>query len=300
MDFDLSLSFDTSDYLNPQLYMLVDTMKDKIPEDTVLHITTNRPDSDATLKYIQKYIKTKIYKKPPFWSLKSRCQYMFHAFEVETDKEWLIKLENDILILKHLNEFDKVLKKYTDVVIAPENRRIIKNDNMERRIWRNIYTRLNVELPEWKMKFVEGGEEGMPLFNTGIVAIKSKHLDYVNKEWIPKIQMCEEWIQYGIHPNEFAFTAMVEGAGWKWKRLPDNFNFNPIGKFRKGDFPSTELRDKCKLPKGCVIFHYHRFPWLKHMAKFNPNVQEIIERHSEYIPDEIWSIPSERFMEKYK
>ena len=35
MSFDLTISFDKAEYLNPQLYMMVDTLRDNIPDDTI-------------------------------------------------------------------------------------------------------------------------------------------------------------------------------------------------------------------------------------------------------------------------
>lgn len=298
MTFDLSISFDTTEYLTPQIYLLVDTLKKNLPEDTLLHVTTNRSDNDSVLKFIKSNIYSRIYKKAPLHILKSRCSYLMHSFEIKTNADWVIKMDIDIFALKHLKEFEKILKPRSDIVIPPENRRIIKNDNLEGRIWRTIYNRLNVKLPEWKMTFVENGEEGMPLFNTGIIAVRSEYLDDINRHWIPMTQMAEDWIQYGVHPNEFAMTALIEYMGWKWKYLHKSFNWNPIGNCRKGEFPSIELQENCKIPKSVSLLHYHKPQWLNHLCKSNPRIKGIVERNKKYIPSDWWNLPIKQFIER--
>jgi len=301
MSFDLTISFDKAEYLNPQLHMMVDTLKHNIPKDTILHITTNRPDDDKILKWISKQVPVKIYKKEPFKDLKSRCQYMFHCFEIETDKEWVIKTEIDVLFLQNLKKFNRTLDDDTDIVIQSENRRIINNDTLETRIWRNIYRAMKIKMPGIKIPYVENKEIGRPLLATGVVCVKSKHLDYINKRWVPLTKICENWIDYGIHPNEFAFTGLIFDAvdkkDWTFKILNNKYNFNPIGHFRLGQFPSTYLIDNCKLPSDTVVFDYHRPQWLRHVAKFNKNIDEIILRNIECIPEGWWGLDSGEFVE---
>lgn len=297
MSFDLCMAFDEAKYLDPQIYMLVDTLKNNIPEDCILHINTNRSDDDKLLKYIHKCLGTKIYKKPPFKDLKSRCQYMFHAFEVETDKDWIIKIEGDLLILRHLSEFDKLLQSKYDLIIEPENRKIF-TDNIESRLWRIIYKNLNIDMPTEKIMFRENKEYGLPLYGTGLVCVKRRHLDIINKRWVELTKQCERWIDYNIHPNEFAFTAMTFDEKWKTLLYPPRYKFNPIGHFRKGNFPSVELIDNCKLPEDTIIFDYHRPEWLMHIANHNDNINNIVKRNKEYIPEEWWNLGSNFFMER--
>jgi len=298
MSFDLTLAFDGAEYLNPQTYMMIDTLKKNIPKDTILHITTDRDDNDELIQWIKQQIPTKIYKKPSFEDLKSRCQYMFRCFEIETDKDWVIKLENDILILRHLNRFKKTLDNEFDIILQSENRRIIPNDNLETRIWRNIYKAMNIKLPDIRLPYVENDEVGRPLLATGIVCVQSKHLDYINDNWVPLTRVCEKWIQLGIHPNEFAFSGLIFKAGWDFKLFNIRYNFNPIGHFRSAPFPCTELINNCVIPNDIVILNWHRWQWLKQLMKVNPKIKEIVERNKEYIPDDVWNTPFEMYHEK--
>jgi hypothetical protein len=298
MSFDLTISFDTAEYLNPQLYMMVDTLKENIPKDCILHITTNRPDDDPVINWIKRQVPIKIYKKPPFKDLKSRCQYMFHCFEVETDKDWVIKTEIDVLFLRKLREFNKTLDKEFDIILQSENRRVIPNNDMELRVWRNIYRAMDIKLPNIRLPYVENKEVGMPLLATGVVCVQSKHLDTINKRWIPLTKICEKWIDFGIHPNEFAFTGMIFDEEWDFKLFNRRYNFNPIGHFRKGEFPSTELIENCRLPSDIIVFDYHRPQWLKHVSRYNPKIEDIILRNVEYIPDEWWGLSNLEFVEK--
>jgi len=297
--FDLTISFDKAEYLNPQLYMMIDTLKNNIPKDTVLHINTNRNDDDPVLKWIQDQVPTKIYKKDSFKILKSRCQFMFHCFEIDTDKDWVIKTEIDVLFLKHLREFWKTLDNNFDIILQMENRKIFSNA-MEDRLWRIIYKSMHIDLPDIKLPYVENKEIGRPILATGVVCVKSKHLPYINRYWVPLTKICENWIHLNIHPNEFAFTGLIFNAGWDFKLFNDRFNFNPIGHFRKGDFPSTELIENCKLPEDTVVFDYHRPQWLMHVAKYNPNIMDIVERNKEYIPADWWDLDSNIFSERRK
>jgi len=295
-EFDVSISFNKTEYLNPQLYLLFDSMKDKLPKNTIVHIVTDRDKDDKVLKWICKRIPTKIYNKEEP-DLKSRCRYMFHCFSVETDKDWLLKIEADILCLRHLREFHKILEEDTDVIIQMENRRIIPDDTMETRVWRNIYRGMGVKLPEIRLPYVEGNEKGRPLFNTGVVMVQSKHLPYINKRWHDMIRIAERWIDIGIHPNEMSLTALIFGADWTFKLLNKRFNFNPIGHYRKGEFPSTELVDNCKLQSDIVLLHYHRFPWLKKLCFDNRNVLEIVDRNLEHIEEKWWDSDFKDFTE---
>jgi hypothetical protein len=146
----------------------------------------------------------------------------------------------------------------------------------------------------------ENNEKGLPLYGTGLVCVKSKHLDTINKRWIPLTKQCEKWIQFNIHPNEFAFTAMAFDEGWNTFLYPSKYKFNPIGHFRKGDFPSTILVEDCKLPEDTVIFDYHRPEWLMHVAKYNQEINDIIKRNKEYIPEDWWKLTSKDFQEDMK
>jgi len=298
MTFDITIAFDDAEYLNPQLYMMVDTLKNNIPDGCVLHVVTNRPKDDKILKHIQQTVPTETYyndgKKTEH--LKSRCKYMFNCFDIQTDKEWVMKIEADILILKNLNEFDKILKPEYNLVIEPENRKIY-SDAIATKLWRLIYRTLKIKQPKDKIVYRENNESGLPLYGTGIVCVKSKHLDTINKRWIPMTKICEDWMQFNIHPNEFAFTAMAYDEGWNTYLYPDTYKFNPIGHFRKGEFPSTDLVENCKLPEETVVFDYHRPEWLMHVAKYNEDICNIIQRNEKYIPDSWWGLSTDDFQE---
>jgi hypothetical protein len=299
-NFDLTISFDKAEYLNPQLYMLVDTLKDNIPSNTILHITTNRSKDDSIIQYITESINTKVYYKEPFKDLKSRCQYMFHCFEIETNKPWVVKLESDFLILKHLSCLDTILKDDLDIVVEPENRKIF-DDTTANRLWRIIYKAMDIEMPKFFLQFRENKERGLPLFGTGLICIKSEHIKKLNERWIPLTKICEQWIDYNIHPNEMAFTGIILDEGWNWAVYNDKYKFNPIGHFRKGEFPSTDLIDNCKLPDDTIILDYHRFPWLLHIAKYNENIRNIVQRNKQFIPHDIWDMSFKTFQEgKYE
>lgn len=305
MSFDLTISFDKAEYLNPQLYMFVDTLKDNIPDDTILHIVTNRSEDNELIQWIQQQIPTKIYNNNGENTdhLKSRCKYMFNCFEVETDKSWLIKMEADMVILKHLDAFEEIIQHEggihgCDIILEPENRKIF-NDISAHRLWRIIYNAMGMKYPrDTFIEFRENREIGLPLFGTGLIIVNSKHLDTINKRWVPLTKICEKWIDLNIHPNEFAFTGMIFDEGWKWWTYDAKYKFNPIGHFRKGSFPSTELIDNCKLPDDTIIFDYHRPEWLMHVAKYNPQIMKIIEKNKQYIPNDWWQLTSDKFMEK--
>lgn len=298
MSFDLTIAFDKTEYLDPQIYMYIDTLKDNIPKDCILHITTNRDRDDKILKWIEKQIPCKIYIKPHIKELKSRCRYLIRAFEIETDKEWIIKTDLDILFLNKVKRFNKLLEDDVDVAIQSENRRIITNDDLELRIWRNIYRAMGIKLPNIKIPYVEDKQEGLPLLNTGVVCIRSKFLDVLKERWIPLTKICEKWIDYGIHPNEFAFTGITFDEGWNIRLFNKKYNFNPIGHFRKGEFPSIELNENCKLQSDIILLHYHKPQWLLHLGKSNNNINDIIERHKKYIPKDWWDLDLNTFLEK--
>jgi hypothetical protein len=62
-----------------------------------------------------------------------------------------------------------------DIFVAPENRRIIKNDAEEYKIWHRMYHAMNVPLPTEKIAFTEDKEEyGLPLYGIGLISMKSK------------------------------------------------------------------------------------------------------------------------------
>jgi len=297
MSFDLTIAFDKAEYLNPQLYMFVDTLKDNIPEDTVLHVVTNRRDDNPVLKYISKNIHTKIYKKEKTDELKSRCRYMLNCFDIETDKPWVIKMESDMLVLKHLSAFDYLTDLEIDLFIEPENRRIFYGAQ-EQRLWRNIYKSMGIKKPDFTIQFRENKELGLPLYGTGLFGVKSNRLEIIKDRWPKLTKLCEPWLDYNTHPNEQAFTGMTIDEDWETVIYDAKFKFNPIGHFRKGDFPSSELIDDCVLPEDTVIFDYHRPEWLMHVAKYNKNIGDIICRNSEYIPDTWWELTNKDFMEK--
>jgi len=72
---------------------------------------------------------------------------MFHWPEINTDKEWVIKMESDMLILKHMNAFEDFMKDDIDLFIEPENRKIF--DSMtEDRLWRLMYRSMEIKKPE--------------------------------------------------------------------------------------------------------------------------------------------------------
>ena len=296
--FDISLSFDKATYLDPQLIMFTNSIKDKVSDDVVFHIQTNRFENNHVIKYMSDNLNVKLYHKEPFTDMKSRCQYMFHCFEVETDKPWIIKMESDHIFLRPITLFNEILDDKLDLVLEPENRKIFP-DNIERRLWNRIYRELKIPVPEEKITFRENLEEGLPLFGTGIVCVKTDLLDKINERWIPMTKTCEKWINYNIHPNEFAITAMIFDEGWKWKIYPPKYKFNPIGHFRKGKFPSTYLIEECLLPEDTIVFDYHRPHWLMHVAKRNPEIMKVIKKSARYIPDDWWGLQSKDFMEVY-
>ena len=265
--FDVSIAFDRTTYLDNQIKLFADFIVDKIPSDTVLHITTNRDKTDESIRYICNKVKNyKLYiKEPP--NLISRCRYLLNAVEVDSSADYLIRMDLDTIPMKNVSDLMKNIKLNEDLLIQTENRRVIPNDNLESRIWRQIYKAMNMKVPDIKMSYTENKEIGKPLFNTGIFAIRTERLKEVVSNWKRLTSICENWIDYNIHPNEFAFTAMAFNYDWKFVTISDKQVFNPIGHFRKGKFPSTELIDNCKLPEDVVILHWHKPRWLKKIVE---------------------------------
>ena len=298
MRFDICISFDDATYLDSQIYLLIDTLKSNISKDTILHIVTNRPDNDKVLKHIQDSMNVEIYKKPTPEGLKSRCKYLLNAVEVETDADYLVRMDVDMLALQHLDWISEQTKHGYDIIIQGENRRTIKGDNLETRIWRQIYKAMNIKMPEWKINYVENHERGRPLFNTGFMIIKSDILPTIRRRWKDLTMICEKWIQFGIHPNESAMTGLIIDEGWNWGTLSGEDVFNPIGHFRKGNYPSIELVDDCILPSEVKMLHWHHSNWLMHLAKYNEDISDIICRNEKYIPDDWWKLGLEEFMER--
>ena len=301
-NFDISVSFDNTPYLDSEIYLFFDTLEHNIPDDTTVHITSNRDAKDKVMKWIgTKDINFKWYYKEDI-NLVSRCRYLMHSLEIETDKDWIIKMDLDTLILKNLSEFDLYLNdafmRGYDIAIQPENRRIVPDDRLEFKLWRILYRAMDIDLPRERIRFIEDKDYGLPLFSTGTFAIQSHHIDKINKRWVDLTRKCENWIGYNIHPNEFAFTAMVYDYGWRWKELEEKFNYNPIGHYRDGEYPITELKDYCPLPRDIVLLHYHKPQWLMHLAKRNPHIMEIIGKTSNNVPKSWWNLDNSVFKEK--
>lgn len=302
MSFDITLAFDKATYLNPQLYLFFNTIKDKLPDDTIIHIVTNRDNEDEIVKWLNhSRLKIKWYHNDNTLddTLKSRCRYMLHCFEIETDKEWVVKMEADMLILKHLSCLEEIMKNPVDIILEPENRRIFEEDYADM-LWPRIYRNMEIEYPDMEKRIImyrENKEWSYPLFGTGMIIVRSKHLKKINERWIPLTQKCEPWIDLNIHPNEFAFTAMIFDEHWSWMTYLPKYKFNPIGHFRKGIFPSAKLIENCKLPEDIIIFDYHRPQWLYHVAKYNKHIMDILISNSDYIPDNWWDLPKTTFVE---
>ena len=298
MSFDICIAFDDTKYLDNQFRLFIPSLKNNIPEDTILHIITNRNEDDEIVSHILSDINSEYHynygRKTD--NLKSRCKYMFNCFDVDTDKDYLLKLDCDVLILRHLKELEDVLKLEYDVVLQPENRKIY-SDNIEKRLWRHIYKNMGMNIPNFKIHYIENHKKGLPLFNTGVVAVKKEKLKIINKEWHDLIRICEKWINYNIHPNEFALTSLILDKGWNWGWIGEEYNFNPIGYWRKGEFPSQELVENCEIPKEICILHYHRPYWLMHLANYNKKIGDIVCNNSKYIPDEWWKLENMEFQE---
>lgn len=278
MPFDICLAFDCIEYLNPQIYLFADSIKGKIPEDTTVHIVTNREDNDEPLQYLIKSIdKIKIYHNDTYPDLESRCRYMLNAMKIETDREWVMKAELDLLFLKPLSLYNELLKEDLDIVIESENRKIFSDDE-EKRLWRILYKVMNIKMPNFKIQYRENNEIGLPLFGTGLFFIKSHLLPIFNKRWELLTRMVEPWGPWGIHPNEFAATAMILDEMWKWEIYKPKWKYNPIAFWRDGEFPSTKLRDNCIMPEDVVCLDYHHLNWLNHICKYNPRIKDMISK----------------------
>lgn len=296
--FDISIAFDKAEYLNTQIKLFADTMKNYIPRGCTLNIVTNRQKDDENLLYLCNSIPNhKLYVLDTPKDLISRCKYLMNAINVECDKEYLVKLDLDFIPFQNLNRlFDNISGE--DIIIQMENRRVIPDDIMENRIWRQIYKAMELKVPDIKMSYVERGEIGKPLFNTGIFIVKSTRLKELQSSWFKLTKICEGWMDFNIHPNEFALTAIVFNNHWKFKILNKEFNFNPIGNFRKGNFPSTELREDCKLPENIVLLHYHKPRWLKHILDRDKMLQKRLHEIT-YLNDSFWNISEEVYKETY-
>lgn len=276
MSFDITIAFNKTNYLDLQAKILINSMIGKISEDIVIHITTDRDETDEIIKLFKDNFNTRIYYREDNIPLNSRCKYMLNCFNIETNKDWIIKIELDFVILKHLKILEDILDKNYDIILEPENRKIYDN-NVSQKLWRIIYKALKIDMPIDLIHYRENNEIGLPLFGTGLVCVRTNLLPIINERWIPLTKICEQWGQYGIHPNEFGFTALIFDEEWIWKIYEDKYKFNPIGHWRDGEFPSTTLKDDCILPDDTVIFDYHRFPWLLHTSKFNNVIYEIIK-----------------------
>lgn len=297
--FDLTIAFDKANYLNPQLYMFFDTLKDNIPEDTKVHIVTNRGKEDHIRKYIKENINSKIYFNTGYKTqhLNSRCRYMFNCFDIKSDADWIIKMEADMLILKHLSALENILEDNLDCVLETENR-VIFDESTSNRLWRMMYRAMDIKPPAFKIEFRENKEMGLPLFGTGMICVRNRTLNKINERWIDLTKKVEPWLNLNVHPNEQAFTGLVLDENWKWKIYPANYKFNPIGHFRKGSFPSIDLIENCKLPGDTIILDYHRPQWLFHVAKYNPQIKTIIQKNKQHIPKEWWKLTNLDFREK--
>jgi len=300
MPFDIALAFDKAKYLDPQIYLFASSIKDKIPKDTVFHIVTNRNREDEPLQYLLSNLNcvSILYQNDEYPDLSSRCRYMLNAFKINPNNPWVIKMELDFVFLKHLSAFEEILDNNLDLVLEPENRRIFQEDE-EKRLWRMMYKTMDIPVPTQKIKFRENNEEGLPLFGTGLICVKSNLIDKINENWIPLTKKVEPWLEMNTHPNEQAYSALIFREGWKWKIYNRKFKLNPIGLFRKGEFPSKELIDNCILPEDTVIFDYHRPSWLLKIAEHNENVNKYIKECKEFIPDEWWDLTSTQFREKF-
>ncbi|MBE3094610.1 MAG: hypothetical protein IMZ52_06225 [Actinobacteria bacterium] len=297
MKLDISIALDDSTYLTPQAYLQIASLKDKIPEETTLHLTTTGNRKELT-KYISKAINTKLYTKPPIENLKSRCSYLLRTIEIESDADYVLKTDLDVLFLKDFQEVLDLIKTDADIYIQSENRRIISDGKIETRLWKAVYKEMGFELPDLRIPYVENHEIGRPLLNSGAFIIKVDRLQDLQEKWINLTKKAEKFIQYNLHPNETALTAMILCDNWKWMGLHQWLHFNPISHYRKGSFPSQELIEDCKLPEEIFMLHYHKGNWLSHLARYNKNVQQIIDSVNHMIPSEWWNLPLEMYMEK--
>jgi hypothetical protein len=219
------------------------------------------------------------------------------TMEIESDADYVLKTDLDILFLSKFNEVLDLIKTNADIYIQSENRRIISDGAIEGRVWRNIYREMGYKLPDIMVPYIENHELGRPLLNSGAFIIKNEKMRSLSEGWIEKTKICEKWMGYNIHPNEFALTAIILCENWKWMGLHEWLHLNPIGHYRWGDFPSQKLRDDCVLPEGVFMLHWHKPQWLAHLAKYNQNVKDIITSSEQHIPKEWWNLPLETFLE---
>ena len=296
MSFDITVAFDRAKYLDVQARLFVDTLKDNIPEDTILHVVTNRGKNDEIRKYIKENINSKFYYIRKTDELQSRCRYMLNCFQIHSNKKWIVKMELDLLVLKHLKEFEDILDDDLDIIVETENRKIF-DDVMEERLWRQMFKAMNISKPNFKVQFRENNEMGLPLFGSGIVCVKTEHLKKINERWIPLTKICERWGSLGVHPNEVALTGLILDEGWKWKIYPPYYKYNIIGHHRKGSFPSIELEDNPIIP-DILILDWHRINWLYEITVTNPRIMKIIERNKDYLNKSSNVNPSQ-YVEKF-
>jgi hypothetical protein len=276
MSFDICLAFDKAEYLNPQIYIFADSIKDKLPEDTVVHIVTNRPIGDESLGYLTDSIPVKnhiVYYNEEYPDLESRCRYMLNTFKIHPTNPWVIKMELDFLFLKHLSAFEELLDTNMDLILEPENRKIFSDSEADR-LWRIMYRTMGIKLPDTKIRFRENNEEGLALFGTGLICVRSELLPIINKRWEHLTWQVEPWGPWNVHPNEVAFGAMIFDEEWNWKIYPPKWKYNPIAFHRDGPFPSTKLKENSIIPDDTVILDYHHLEWLNHMAKYNKSVSD--------------------------
>jgi hypothetical protein len=297
MKLDISIALDDAIYLTPQVYLLIESLKDKIPEDTTLHLTTTG-NREVLVDFISKHIRTKHYIKSSISELKSRCSYLMRTMEIESDADYVLKTDLDMLFLNKFDELFRMLKDEPDILIQSENRRVIQDDSLEWRLWRTIYKAMGFQMPCFKIHYIENHELGLPLFNTGAFVIKTDKMKELSKDWIRLTKICEKWIQYNVHPNEQAATAMILDKKWKWIGMSEWIHFNPIAHYRSGEFPSQELVEDCKIPEEVFLLHYHKPNWLQHLSKYNETVQQTINLVKLNIPDEWWNLSLETYMEK--
>lgn len=297
MKFDITFAFDDAEYLIPQIYLLTESLKDKLPKETVIHITTT--EYKDILNYIKANLpnKVKIYLKSPIENLKSRCSYLLRTMEIESDADYVLKIDLDILFLKDFDEILELVKSDADIYIQSENRRIISDEKIETRLWKAVYKEMGFEIPDIRIPYIEGHELGRPLLNSGAFIIKTSKMKELREKWKELTRLAEKFINYNIHPNETALTAIILCNHWKWMGLHQWLHFNPIGHWRKGSFPSQELIDDCKLPKEVFMLHWHKPQWLWHIAKYNENIQELIKQVSVLIPIPWWNLPLETYYE---
>ena len=307
MKIDLSVAFDSNPYLIPQLYLYFYTLRDNLPKDWNIHMITEKSTNDVnniwwdlhdyevgdfvSLKTLEN-VKSKLSD-----GLKSRCRYLLNAVDIKPYGDWVVRTDLDFLWINKLDKLESLLDG-CDIVIQPENRRIIDDDNIELRLWKQIYRAMDIDVPKDKIRFIEDGRYGLPLYNTGFFMIKSELLSVLKERWNKLTGVCEKWIDWNIHPNEFAMSAIIQDEGWKVKELPTWANFNPISMFRKGEFPSQQLVDNPIISSDVIGLHYHKPFWLKHLAKYNTSVQKIINSIKLNIPDDWWNLPLETYMEK--